>query len=56
MSALANQMSTDLAGNAGLKYASLGATNAASSPKYLLYPIPASEITVNKAATQNPGY
>ncbi len=56
MSALANQMVTDLAGNAGLKYASLGATNAASSPKYLLYPIPASEITVNKAATQNPGY
>ncbi|MCU7694649.1 RagB/SusD family nutrient uptake outer membrane protein [Haoranjiania flava] len=56
MSALANQMNTHLAGNASWKYASLGATNAASSPKFLLYPIPASEFSVNKAATQNPGY
>lgn len=55
MSALANQITTDLV-SSGLKYAALGATNAASSPKYLLYPIPASEINVNKAATQNPGY
>ena len=55
MSALATQIDADLV-SSGLKYASLGATNAASSPKYLLYPIPASEIGVNKAATQNPGY
>ncbi len=56
MSALANQMITDVGNNATWKYSSLGATNAASSPKYLLYPIPASETSVNKAATQNPGY
>ena len=56
MSDLATQMHADLDGNASWKYASLGATNAASSPKFLLYPIPASEISVNKAATQNPGY
>lgn len=56
MSALATQMITDIGTNATWKYASLGATNAASSPKFLLYPIPASEISVNKAATQNPGY
>ena len=56
MSALSNQMITDLSSNGGLKYASLGATNAASSQKYLLYPIPASEYGVNKAIVQNPGY
>ena len=56
MSALATQMNVDLGTNASFKYASLGATNAASSSKYLLYPIPASEISVNKGATQNPGY
>ena len=56
MSALSNQMQTDIGSNATWKYAILGSTNAASSPKYLLYPIPASEISVNKAATQNPGY
>ncbi len=55
MSALSNQISTDLGANT-LKYAAIPAANAASSPKFLLYPIPASEITVNKAATQNPGY
>ncbi|MEO9021424.1 MAG: RagB/SusD family nutrient uptake outer membrane protein [Ginsengibacter sp.] len=55
MSALANQISTDLGANA-LKYAAIPAANAASSPKFLLYPIPASEMNVNKAATQNPGY
>ena len=55
MSALANQISSDLGSNA-LKYAAIPAANAASSPKFLLYPIPASEINVNKAATQNPGY
>jgi hypothetical protein len=57
MSALANQMNIDLvATNNSLKYAAIPAANAASSPKFLLYPIPASEISVNKAATQNPGY
>lgn len=56
MNALANQMNADIGSNANFKYASLGARNAASSPKFLLYPIPASEISVNKAATQNPGY
>lgn len=56
MSDLASQMNADLGTNATWKYVSLGATNAASSPRYLLYPIPASEISVNKAATQNPGY
>ena len=56
MAALANQMEADLANQSSLKYASLGARNAASSPKYLLYPIPSSEISVNKAIVQNPGY
>ncbi len=56
MSDLATQMTTDLvATNNSLKYAVIPATNA-TSPKYLLYPIPASEISVNKGATQNPGY
>ena len=55
MSVLSNQITTDLGANA-LKYAAIPAANAASSPKFLLYPIPASEINVNKAATQNPGY
>lgn len=50
------QMHHDLDGNTGWKYASLGATNAASSSRYLLFPIPSSEVSVNKAATQNPGY
>lgn len=50
------QMHHDLDGNNNWKYASLGVTNAASSPRYLLLPIPASEVSVNKAATQNPGY
>ena len=56
MAALAAQMQTDLASQPSLKYALLGPTNAASSPKYLLYPIPSSEISVNKAISQNPGY
>ncbi|AYD47594.1 RagB/SusD family nutrient uptake outer membrane protein [Arachidicoccus soli] len=56
MQTLANQMHADLDNNTSWSYASIAATNAASSPKFLLYPIPVSEITVNKAATQNPGY
>ncbi|MEO6136370.1 MAG: RagB/SusD family nutrient uptake outer membrane protein [Ginsengibacter sp.] len=55
MSALANQIISDLGSNT-LKYAAIPSSNAASSPKFLLYPIPASEISVNNAATQNPGY
>lgn len=50
------QMQKDLGGNASWSYASLGATNAASSSRYLLYPIPSSETSVNPDATQNPGY
>lgn len=50
------QMHQDLDGNSSWKYASLGVTNAASSARYLLFPIPSSEVSVNKAATQNPGY
>jgi hypothetical protein len=57
MQAVVNQMNIDLvATNNSLKYAVIPASNAASSPKFLLYPIPASEISVNKAATQNLGY
>lgn len=56
MADLAAQMQTDLASQTSWKYAILGPTNAASSPKYLLYPIPSSEISVNKAIVQNPGY
>ena len=56
MAALAAQMQTDLANQSSWKYALLGPVNAASSPKYLLYPIPSSEISVNNAISQNPGY
>jgi hypothetical protein len=34
----------------------LGYTTAASSPRYTLLPIPALEININKAITQNPGW
>lgn len=34
----------------------IGYNTAISSPKYLLLPIPASELNVNKAMTQNPGW
>lgn len=56
MAALATQMQADLANQSSWRYASFGAINAASSPRYLLYPIPSSEISVNKAIEQNPGY
>ena len=56
MATLSAQMKQDLSSNTSLKYASLGATNAASSSRYLLYPIPSSEMSVNKAIKQNPGY
>lgn len=56
MQAASAQMQNDLNNNGSLHYASLGVTNAASSARYLLWPIPSSEISVNKGATQNPGY
>lgn len=56
MAALGQEMQTDLGSNATWRYASLGATNAGSSTRYVLFPIPSGEISVNKAATQNPGY
>lgn len=34
----------------------IGYNTAISSPKYLLLPVPASELNVNKAMTQNPGW
>jgi hypothetical protein len=35
-------------------YGGLAGTNVA--PKHVIFPIPAAEITVNKKATQNPGW
>lgn len=50
------RMHNELDGNTTWSYATLGADNAASSDRYLLYPIPSSERSVNKTITQNPGY
>lgn len=55
MAALAVQMNKDVKNIAGLRYCTLGATNAVDA-KYLLYPIPQAEVSINKLATQNPGY
>ena len=56
MATTANQLNADIGSNLSFKYAVQPALNAASDPKFLLYPIPASEISVNKAAKQNPGW
>lgn len=50
-----NEVGDEIRANGGgFSYGGLGGTNV--SPKYLLFPIPSSEITVNKLATQNPGW
>jgi hypothetical protein len=51
MNALANEMKADAGSFA---YGALAGSNITN--RNLLYPIPASEITVNSAATQNPGW
>jgi hypothetical protein len=54
---VANQMINDgVNTNSTYNLGISGINNARSASKYLLFPIPASEMTVNKAATQNPGY
>lgn len=55
MAALADQMTEDVQSNPSIRYCTLGASNAVSA-KYLLYPIPQAEISINKLARQNPGY
>lgn len=51
-----NNLAADMKANAGttFAYGALAGSNITS--RNLLYPIPASEITVNSAATQNPGW
>lgn len=56
MTNIANQLNADIGNNTSYNYSITPALNAASSPKFLLYPIPVSEISVNKGITQNPGY
>jgi len=54
MKALAAQFATDVPYPAGISYGILGYNNV--SDRNLLFPIPASEISVNHAMTQNPGW
>lgn len=50
-----NALAVDMKANAGsFSYGALAGSNVTS--RNVLFPIPASEITVNKAATQNPGW
>ena len=51
-----NNLATDIKANAGstFSYAALAGANITS--RNLVFPIPASEMSVNKAATQNPGW
>ena len=56
MADLAVEMDHDLSSNASLKWASQGAKNASTESRYLLWPIPSSEMSVNRAIKQNPGY
>jgi starch-binding outer membrane protein, SusD/RagB family len=51
-----NALAADIKANAGatFSYGALAGSNITS--RHLLFPIPASEISVNKSATQNPGW
>ncbi len=54
MKAMATQFAIDVPYPAGISYGVLGYNNVAD--RNLLFPIPASEISVNHAMTQNPGW
>ncbi len=49
-----NRVGADIKLSGGTAYGGLGGSNVKA--KHLLFPIPSGEITVNKAATQNPGW
>ncbi|HMT73947.1 MAG TPA: RagB/SusD family nutrient uptake outer membrane protein [Chitinophagaceae bacterium] len=48
------EITADPVAPTNFKYAALGGTNVA--PRHLLFPIPLSEMSVNKSMTQNPGW
>ena len=51
-----NALGADMKANAGATFAYGGLAGLNITPKNNLYPIPSSELTVNSAATQNPGW
>jgi len=51
-----NTVGAEIRSNAGATFSYGGLAGSNVVPKYLLFPIPAAEITVNKKATQNPGW
>jgi hypothetical protein len=51
-----NTIGADIRANAGATFSYGGLAGSNVAPKHVLFPIPAAEITVNKAATQNPGW
>jgi hypothetical protein len=51
-----NAVGSEIRANAGATFAYGGLAGSNIAPKHVLFPIPAAEITVNKAATQNPGW
>lgn len=56
MNAMATEINASNASTTNKSRWTLGYTTAASSPRYLLLPIPSLEININKAMTQNPGW
>jgi len=51
-----NTIGADIRANAGATFSYGGLAGSNVAPKHVLFPIPAAEITVNKQATQNPGW
>ena len=51
-----NTIGADIRANAGATFSYGGLAGSNVLPKHVLFPIPAAEITVNKQATQNPGW
>jgi len=51
-----NTVGAEIRSGAGATFSYGGLAGSNVAPKHVLFPIPAAEITVNKAATQNPGW
>ncbi|MNE92989.1 hypothetical protein D3C80_1907770 [compost metagenome] len=51
-----NQVGAEIKATGGSSYAYGGLAGSNVTPKNLLFPIPSGEKTVNKAASQNPGW
>lgn len=51
-----NAVGAEIRSGAGATFSYGGLAGSNVAPKHVLFPIPAAEITVNKAATQNPGW